>query len=148
MAPVLEELLFRRVLQAWAAERPWGGPITLSAAFAWPLVKLFLDNDTLSLRDTMHALEPAVFVLLVAAGCLLLERGFRHKLRRPYVARAIYSVALLFGVFHTWPTPIPLFVLGLALGYLAYRTQNLVAPMVMHALFNGVACLVIMRGNS
>jgi membrane protease YdiL (CAAX protease family) len=147
MAPILEELLFRRVLQAWAAQRPWGGPVILLAALTLTFGETF-NKDSLGLRGALHALELMAIVLILAAGCHLLEGTFRHRLGRPYTARAIYSTALLFGVFHPWPTPIPLFVLGLALGYLAYRTQNLIAPIVLHALFNGVACLMLLQGNA
>jgi hypothetical protein len=35
----------------------------------------------------------------------------------------------------------PLFLLALGVGYLAYRTQSLVASIVFHALFNGVVCV-------
>jgi membrane protease YdiL (CAAX protease family) len=154
MAPILEELLFRRVLLAWAARRPWGGPIILLAAFALTAGKSLLDiteawdQDCLSLRSALHALEPTIFVLVMATGFFVGERRFRSWRSQPCTVRAIYSTALLFGVFHIWPTPVPLFVLGLVLGYLAYRTQNLIAPMVLHALFNGVACLLILRGYS
>jgi membrane protease YdiL (CAAX protease family) len=56
------------------------------------------------------------------------------------VARAVYGTSALFAVFHAsaWPTPIPLFVLALILGWLAYRTQSLIGPIVMHGLFNSV----------
>jgi len=33
-------------------------------------------------------------------------------------------------------------VLALGLGYLAYRTKSLVAPITVHALFNGVAVVM------
>jgi membrane protease YdiL (CAAX protease family) len=135
MAPVLEELLFRRVLQGWAAERPWGGPIILLFAFALTTVK-----PSSALRDW----EPALFVLLMAPWGFVVERLFRRWLRQRYLFRALYSTAILFAVFHLWPTPVPLFVLGLGLGFLAYRTQNLIAPIVCHALFNGVACVVML----
>jgi membrane protease YdiL (CAAX protease family) len=39
---------------------------------------------------------------------------------------------------------VPLFVLGLALGTLAARTGSLVGPMVLHGLFNGVTCVVLL----
>jgi membrane protease YdiL (CAAX protease family) len=42
-----------------------------------------------------------------------------------------------------WPTPVALFVLALGLGALAYRTQSLVGPVVLHGLFNGFNCLVL-----
>jgi membrane protease YdiL (CAAX protease family) len=52
---------------------------------------------------------------------------------------------LLFASFHAqvWPSPIPLFFLGLGLGWLSYRTQSLIGPIVAHALFNAVACIVL-----
>ncbi len=59
------------------------------------------------------------------------------------VVRGIYSTAVFFACIHPWPTPIPLLVLGLLLGWLAYRTQSLVAPMLLHFLFNVLACLMI-----
>jgi membrane protease YdiL (CAAX protease family) len=33
----------------------------------------------------------------------------------------------------------------LGLGYLAYRTQSLVAPVVVHALLNGLSCVELFR---
>lgn len=59
------------------------------------------------------------------------------------VHQAIYSSALLFAIFHSgvWPHPIPLFFLALGLGWTAWRTQSLVAPMVLHLLFNVIGTL-------
>jgi membrane protease YdiL (CAAX protease family) len=65
---------------------------------------------------------------------------------RAQSAGAIYGTALLFASAHSfaWPTPVSLFVLALALGYLAYRTQSLVGPMLLHALFNGVSVVILL----
>lgn len=50
---------------------------------------------------------------------------------------AIYGSAMFFAALHSnWPGPIALFPMGLALGWLARRTQSLVGPIVFHALFN------------
>jgi membrane protease YdiL (CAAX protease family) len=149
MAPIMEELLFRRVLLGWSATRPWGGAIILVAALALSLANPWLEKtpgaqDKANAGSVWHDLEPALFVLIMVPGCFLGERLFRRWLPQPYIARAIYSTALLFAVSHIWPTPVPLFLLALGLGYLAYRTQNLVAPMVFHALFNGVACVTML----
>jgi membrane protease YdiL (CAAX protease family) len=54
---------------------------------------------------------------------------------------AILASALLFGLAHIGAQPqavLPLFLLGLVLGYAAYRTRSLLAPVVAHALFNSV----------
>ena len=69
--------------------------------------------------------------------------------REAFAARAaggIYAGALLFAAVHSfaWPSPVSLFVLGLGLGYLRYRTQSLVASIVVHALFNGVSCTLLL----
>src|SRR5262249_19217310 len=85
------------------------------------------------------------FVLIMVPGCFLGERLSRRWLAERYLVRAIYSTALFFAVFHeVWPTPLPLFLLGLGLGYIAYRTQSLIAPVVCHALFKGIACIMIL----
>ena len=56
----------------------------------------------------------------------------------------IYGSAMVFAISHsTWPTPIPLFFLGIGLGYLAYRTQNLMPGIIAHGLFNAVTCLTL-----
>jgi membrane protease YdiL (CAAX protease family) len=86
------------------------------------------------------ALQPAGFVMLMVPGYLLVRYFFRSQR-----GGAIYATALLFGSIHSnWPTPVALFVLGLGLGWLAYRTQSLVGPMVLHMLFNGVACVTLL----
>lgn len=57
----------------------------------------------------------------------------------------ICGSALLWAMFHVsvWPTPIPLFVMGLGLGWLAWRTQSVIGPIVWHSLFNTLAFLVL-----
>lgn len=151
VAPILEELLFRGVIQGWSAGRPWGAVLTLAAAFMLSLgncnEKFKQEQDKgipVSLATALRDLEPALFVLIVGSSCFLRKDLFRSWLPQPYAARAICSTALLFAAFHIWPTPVPLFLFGLVLGYLACRTQSLVAPIVCHALFNGVACLVML----
>jgi membrane protease YdiL (CAAX protease family) len=66
--------------------------------------------------------------------------------REANAARAIYGSSLLFAAFHStvWPSPIPLLVLAMGLGWLAYRTQSLVAPMVLHGLFNALPCVLLL----
>lgn len=85
-------------------------------------------------------LQPAFFVLLLLPVYLLIRRR-----QRDAAAGAIFASSLLFAIWHSpvWPSPIPLFPLGVGLGWLAYRTQSLVAPMAVHMLFNGVAVLAM-----
>jgi membrane protease YdiL (CAAX protease family) len=73
----------------------------------------------------------------------LLSRPFAQRMGGKMRARwAIGYTSLFWALVHSsWPDPIPLFVFGLALGYLAYRTQNLVPSIVVHGLFNSVSAL-------
>jgi membrane protease YdiL (CAAX protease family) len=147
LAPLFEELLFRGLLQRWFARYAWGGDVAMLAALA--ITVLFRWDKWEEAwghwgpRGLLHELPPIAFVLVMMPGAHLLSRMLSKKLARPSEIRAIYGTALLFAMFHAsvWPTPIPLFVLALGLGYLAYRTQNLLAPIVMHALLNAVSCV-------
>jgi membrane protease YdiL (CAAX protease family) len=149
LAPVLEELLFRGVLQPWFASRPWGGTVALLAALSSPfllrghkLVEAWHGKDH---AGFLHESTPVVFAGLMIAACYAFERAATKWGARPQEFRAIYGTALLFAMFHVsvWPTPIPLFLLALGLGYLAYRTQSIVGPIVMHVLFNTIACIAL-----
>ena len=56
------------------------------------------------------------------------------------IAALVVSSAL-FALVHAPAEPqavVPLFFLGMALAYAAYRTRSLVAPVLAHALFNGL----------
>ena len=59
---------------------------------------------------------------------------------------AVFGSAMVFSIVHAsfWPTPIPLLLLGLGLGFLAYRTQSLLPSLIVHGLFDTVACLVLL----
>jgi membrane protease YdiL (CAAX protease family) len=144
VAPVMEELLCRGILQPWAAKRPAGANmvmvVTFLVALGFRLSELARPFEQREWGSLFMALQPAAFVLLMLPGYLLVRYYFRSQ-----TGGAIFASALLFGSIHNnWPTPIPLFGLGLGLGWLAYRTQSLVGPMTLHMLFNGVACLTLM----
>jgi membrane protease YdiL (CAAX protease family) len=49
---------------------------------------------------------------------------------------AVLGSASLFAMIHPWPAALALFPMGLMLGWLAYRTQSLIGPIVFHMLFN------------
>jgi membrane protease YdiL (CAAX protease family) len=138
-APVLEELLYRGVLQAWLARRSWGGTAAMAVAFVVGLVN----------RVTRGGEGPAVFVAVLLPGFLLAGWWAMKRQGDPQAAWAIYGTALLFAILHfpQWPAPVPLFVLGLGLGYLTYRTRSLVAPIVLHSMFNAVAVLSLVTGQ-
>jgi membrane protease YdiL (CAAX protease family) len=71
-----------------------------------------------------------------------------RRQRQPHVQAglAVYTNALLFAALHSvaWPSPIPLFVLGLGLAWLRARTGSLLGCLTVHVLFNAVAVLSLM----
>ncbi len=146
-APVVEELLFRGVLQPWLARRRWGGFAAMGGALFLAVLarseKLRQPWPDLGVTGVLHELTPALFVVAMVPGFLWVRRRYAE------VGGAVYGVALLFAVVHAnaWPQPVALFVLALGLGYLAYRTQSLVGPVVLHSLFNGVALAVLLVGS-
>jgi membrane protease YdiL (CAAX protease family) len=144
-APVLEEILFRGVLQTWFRENEY------NAWAAWPLALLFaLTEREELLRKTaaqgglvfLEALAPVLFVLLLLPAFVVL------RLRQPRSdVPAVYASAVVFAMIHTaaWPSPAALFLLGLGLGALALRTRSLAGPIVLHSLFNGLSVLLFFR---
>lgn len=133
-APVLEELLFRGVLQPWLARRSWGGDAAMAGSMGMACVFGYGSAGW----------SPIIFVAAMLPGYLVIGRLAGRWVANPQTARALYATSLLFGTLHAsvWPTPVPLFLLGIVLGFLAYRTQSLVAPMVLHGLFNAVTCIM------
>jgi membrane protease YdiL (CAAX protease family) len=88
-------------------------------------------------------LAPAFFVLVMAPIVVILQQSCRTP-----VPAGVLGTSLLFAAAHSsvWPSPVPLLVLGLGLGWLAQRTGSLVAPILVHALFNGVGCVLFWWG--
>jgi membrane protease YdiL (CAAX protease family) len=143
-APLTEELFFRGVLLAWCVKRardaevatemrPW---LVMAAAGAFAALPVLGGRPV----------GPVVFAAVLAVGLAVLWRLKRTGARR---ARAVYATAAFFALVHSgvWPTPIPLFVLGLALGWLAVRTNGILVPVIVHGLFNAVSAVYVLRGG-
>ncbi len=146
IAPVWEELMFRGIVQSWLAQRDWGGHLAMGLSAIIGLGTLFSGSpgfDDFTFKAIAAKLSPFLFVIAMIPGYLFLDQVLRKWIPERKAFQAIYGAALLFGMVHSfaWPTPIPLFVLGLGLGFLAYRTQSLLGPILVHFFFNAVACL-------
>jgi membrane protease YdiL (CAAX protease family) len=145
-APVWEELLFRGLIQPWVATRRLGPEIALAVAVLYTLGVRGQQLMGAYSRGPGPVFREAlpVLVLVGLAGVHLWVR-----LRsRTQVGPAIFATAVLFAWFHAavWPSPVALLWLGLGLGYLAWRTQSLVASIVVHSLFNTTACVLLALG--
>jgi len=153
-APLREEILFRGILLPWLIGGYTRGcssraaPARLHRATR-PVIVLAIAGLFAwftSLRSDGHRIYPAVIfaaTLYLGLGIIWVgvRRGKRHW-------RGIYSSAAFFAVVHTpvWPSPIPLFVLGLGLGWLAVRTRGVLVPVLVHGLFNAVSAVYVLRG--
>lgn len=132
-APVVEEFVFRGVMLPWLSQRWWGGWSAMAAAIV------------IGLSMVEQSRAPLAFALVISL--LGIAFTFPHR-GEQWARRAIIGTSVLFAMVHAnvWPTPIPLLVLGLALGWAAHRTRSLIAPITLHALFNGVATLMLLTG--
>jgi membrane protease YdiL (CAAX protease family) len=158
--PIVEELAFRGILLAWLVQQPKStgdlilqpqhrGHICIAAALLLTLQSPPLAESIKANRWSDLLANLAPFLFIVALLPLYLFLPYSKWVRRrtgfesPQTNQALFASAILFAAVHSsvWPTPIPLLVLGLGLGWLALRTRSIVPSIVVHALFNGVAVI-------
>ncbi|MBX7106976.1 MAG: CPBP family intramembrane metalloprotease [Gemmataceae bacterium] len=154
-APIIEEIFFRGCLQPWLVNRRWGGDLAVVLGM---VAAVGVRQETTS---TFSLVLPAVYIALagcafwMAEGPLLAVRNFAGGFGTALVPddvggrttyRAVVGAALLFAAVHSssWPDTVPLTVTGLGFGWLAWRTQGIVASTVCHMLFNATM-LAMMR---
>lgn len=143
-APLREEVVFRGILLCWCVGRmklAGAGVSAVTGARPWFVMAAAVVYAGLSGKP------PAVaFAVLLAVGLLVMWKTVRTGARR---ARAVYATAAFFALVHAgvWPSPVPLFVLGLGLGWLSVRTNGLLVPVAVHGLFNAVSVAFVLRGG-
>jgi membrane protease YdiL (CAAX protease family) len=140
--PLGEEFIFRGVFIPWAARVRYG-PILLFAAAV-----VFAAGESSTPEGIRYG--PLVFVAVLGIGLAMVYRIGRAR-RRPFrIPAAVYSSAAFFAAVHSnvWPTPVPLFVLGLGLGYLVARTRRLLPAVIVHGLFNAVSAILVLSGDA
>jgi membrane protease YdiL (CAAX protease family) len=143
VAGLWEELLFRGLIQPWVIARAYGGRVALGVALFMALVTRSEGLRAALERRSAGALLPEMAPALVLLGLVpiyvLLEQ-------RDRVVAGLFASSVLFAWVHSsvWPSPVPLLVLALGLGWLALRTGSLAGPILLHALFNAVACLILL----
>ena len=146
-APVIEEILFRGLLLPWmiGGRQRNAGPIESAPLVPAAIRPIVVMAIAVIYSTGSQTYDPVIFAGVLAAGLGILWFTVRRAKRH---IRAIYSSAAFFAVVHSaiWPTPIPLFILGLGLGWLAVRTRGVLVPAIVHGLFNAVSAVYVLRG--
>jgi membrane protease YdiL (CAAX protease family) len=126
------------------SRQPWGGPAALATALAMTLAlrgeylwAAFNEGGVALVRESL----PIVSLLALGGIYLLLARPGRSL-----DPAGVFATAVLFAWIHArvWPSPVPLLWLALGLGWLRWRSGSLVGPIVLHAVFNAIACVILL----
>lgn len=144
-APIVEEWLCRGILLPWTIRRSYRTWIVLGSAISLAVLAGLAAENPIN-RHGAAAFLTGVLVLcgLAALKC---PRGRAAVRGRRW--GGVAASAALFAALHStvWPTPVPLFVLGIGLGWLALATRGILVPVIVHGLFNAVSVLMVLRGT-
>lgn len=145
-APLREELFFRGVVQPWLAKHESGWAVGIASAALAAVAFGGQHGAVPGLAFAVALVPPAVALDRWAATGLTGLVPIRQANARRRAVGAIIGTAALFATFHAavWPSPVALFVFGLGVGWLAFRTQSLGPPLVVHVLFNAMATVSIL----
>lgn len=129
------------------------GLIILSDEFD-RLIQVFIPspNYIIDLNNLLQPESILGYILLIIAVAIiapigeeLLFRGFLQQFLEQNwkdITRAILITSLLFSIIHMNPYWfIQIYVLGVMLGFLSWKTNSIFPPLILHALNNGTALL-------
>lgn len=77
----------------------------------------------------------------------IIQKGMINGGMKP--SKAIFISAFIFGVFHMNPWQLAgAFLLGLILGWVYYKTQSLLMPILLHAFNNFISSILLINGKT
>jgi membrane protease YdiL (CAAX protease family) len=142
LAPLLEELMFRAILQGWLSawlerHRNARSRRTLKPSVA--LQGLSGDGIAADYWELDANTETSFWEKIPTSS----DPSVDQTHRMPWLAVVLTS--LFFATVHLpqWPAPIAIFVLSLALGTVYQRSGSLIASSFMHATFNGLSTIAL-----
>tara|TARA_A100001011_G_scaffold46726_1_gene44167 strand:- start:166 stop:960 length:795 start_codon:yes stop_codon:yes gene_type:complete len=116
--------------------------------FFFPTPEYVLDLNYLLKPDSFWSgvLLFIAVVILAPLGEEIIFRGFLQQTlekRWKDITRAILFTALIFSLIHMNPYWfIQIYFLGVILGFLAWKTQSIIAPLILHSMNNCMALLL------
>jgi hypothetical protein len=158
VAPIVEEFLFRVLLQGWLETltiqklRKWFAPHTYKPVEPRivesdrPAVEIHLSEPRRPVDELNPYVSPAVMAAepIVTAEVAASDEG-SSLVKPPPLWPTLVSSAI-FALLH-WghgPDPIPLFVLALGLGYLYRQTHRVLPGIVVHMLLNAASMAMLL----
>jgi len=145
LAPLIEELLFRGILQRWLGRFVEDRPLPTKtiqengrSATPEPENESFLwDSEYAPPKST--PIDPGSEFL--DSGYQPAEQPLSRSSNLPILLTSIF-----FAVMHfpQWPAPIAILLLSMALGTVYQRTGSLLASITMHATFNGINTMLLL----
>ena len=150
----LPSLPGRNAGEALALGIGWGAVAWLGSTLIGGVVVLIMDAlgmdpQPQAAEQAIELVEPWLVIIAVVVVAPIAEevffRGvvFNALLREAGPRWAFIGSSALFAVIHlSLVAVVPLFLLGLAFAWIYQRTQNLLAPIAMHAVVNAVSVAV------
>jgi membrane protease YdiL (CAAX protease family) len=141
VAPICEEVTFRLLLQGWLEKLEDRRLARVSEVSDTPITgdepRIASDPD-IDVEPSSCEIQPS------SPPALPSERGIAGLPRGWF---PIIVSASAFGLAHYGygPEPVPLFLLGLVLGYIYQRTHRIIPSIVAHALFNAFTMVTLWR---
>jgi membrane protease YdiL (CAAX protease family) len=143
LAPAVEELFFRAILQGWLTGRVLRRRASIDRELdavdaSDPMPPDVVDRALETVEEETRSPVPPS------------PPGLEAPVATPADGRLVLApiviTSFLFAIVHApqWPAPIAIFFLSLALGIVYQRTGSLLASFLMHAMFNGFSTLALL----
>jgi membrane protease YdiL (CAAX protease family) len=91
-------------------------------------------------------------VIMAPIGEEMVFRGFLQKFLEEYwkdITRAILISSLIFAMIHFNPYwTIQIYLLGIILGFLSWKTKSIIHSIILHSLNNGIAFILTIFNDS
>lgn len=113
-----------------------------------PTPDYVINIDHILIPDDPLGLILMIVVLTIVApiGEEFLFRGFLQKFLEDHwkdITRAVLVTSLFFALIHLNPYwAIQIYILGVVLGYVAWKTQSIYPSLLFHSIINGMALII------